>query len=133
MIVTVGNTKGGVGKTTLAYQLAMARRIAGREVLLVDADEQGSGQAVATMRSETNRAPALTCVQLAEAKLLRAQLSLLAAKYEDTIIDVGGRDSSSLRLALTRSDVVLVPVQPRAIDVWALAGFADMIAQAQAA
>jgi chromosome partitioning protein len=42
MIVTVGNTKGGVGKTTLAVQLALARTLAGRDVLLVDGDRQGS-------------------------------------------------------------------------------------------
>ena len=71
MIVTVGNTKGGVGKTTLAYQIALARRIAGRDVLLVDADRQGSAQVAATVRSEAARLPTLTCVQLAEGRLLR--------------------------------------------------------------
>jgi chromosome partitioning protein len=44
MIVTVGNTKGGVGKTTLAFQLALARALSGRDVLLVDGDRQGSAQ-----------------------------------------------------------------------------------------
>ena len=41
MIVTVGNTKGGVGKTTIAVNLAIARALAGRDVWLIDGDRQG--------------------------------------------------------------------------------------------
>ena len=46
MIVTVGNTKGGTGKTTFAVQLALERRAAGHIVLLVDRDRQASAQKV---------------------------------------------------------------------------------------
>jgi chromosome partitioning protein len=133
MIVTIGNTKGGVGKTTLAFQLALARRRAGHDVLLVDADSQGSAQSAATLRAESDRSPSLSCVQLADGRLLRAQLAALAAKHDDTLIDVGGRDSAALRAALARSDLLVVPVQPRAVDVWALSDIADLIEQAQAA
>lgn len=131
MIVAIGNTKGGVGKSTLALQLALARQIAGRDVLLIDADDQGSAQDAATLRAEASREPALACVQLAEGRLLRAQLGPLAERRQDTLIDVGGRDSQALRVALARADVLLVPVQPRAVDVWALAKIADLIDQAQ--
>jgi chromosome partitioning protein len=133
MIVTIGNTKGGVGKTTLAFQLAIARRRVGLDVLLVDADSQGSAQSAATLRAEADRSPSLSCVQLADGRLLRAQLAALAAKHDDTLIDVGGRDSAALRAALARSDLLVVPVQPRAVDVWALSDIADLIEQAQAA
>ena len=131
MILVVGNTKGGVGKTTLALQLALARRLAGRDVLLIDADRQGSAQIAATMRAEAGRTPALACVQLAEGKLLRAQLAGLAAKHHDTVIDVGGRDSAALRVALTLCDVALVPLAPRSVDVWALAAIAELIDEAR--
>ena len=95
MIVIVGNTKGGVGKTTLAVQIALARSGAGQSVLLIDADRQGSAQIAATMRAESGRPP-LACVQLADGRLLRAQLGPLAAKHDDTIIDAGGRDNEAL-------------------------------------
>jgi anion-transporting ArsA/GET3 family ATPase len=75
MIVIVGNTKGGTGKTTLAVQIALSRQIAGRAVLLIDADRQGSAQNAATMRAEAGRMPPLACVQLADGRQLRAQLS----------------------------------------------------------
>jgi chromosome partitioning protein len=133
MIVTVGNTKGGVGKTTLALQLALLRRIAGRDVLLVDADRQGSAQMAVAIRAEGGRLPAVSCVQYAEGKVLRAQVGALAAKHDDTVIDAGGRDSEALRVSLGRSDVLLVPVQPRALDVWSLADINALIEQAQAA
>jgi len=44
MIVVCGNTKGGIGKTTLATQIALARQIAGRAVPLIDAARQGLAQ-----------------------------------------------------------------------------------------
>jgi chromosome partitioning protein len=133
VIVTVGNTKGGVGKTTLGVQLALARRLAGRDVLLVDADRQGSAQMAVAIRAEAGRQPELSCVQYADGKLLRAQVGPLAAKHDDTIIDAGGRDSEALRVALGRSDVLVVPVQPRAVDVWSLADIAELVEQVQSA
>jgi chromosome partitioning protein len=132
-IVTVGNAKGGVGKTTLATQLALARQLAGHAALLIDGDRQGSAQNATTMRAEGGRTPPLACVQLADGRLLRAQLGPLAAKHEDTVIDVGGRDSEALRVAMLRSDLLVVPVQPRAVDVWSLSDMAELIDRAQEA
>ena len=43
MIVTVGATKGGVGKTTVALNLSIGRVLAGRDVWLIDGDRQGTG------------------------------------------------------------------------------------------
>ena len=133
MIVIVGNTKGGIGKTTLATQIALARQIAGRAVLLIDADRQGSAQDAATIRAEGGRAPPLACVPLPDGRQLRAQLGPLADQHDDVVIDAGGRDNEALRVAMRRSDRLIVPVQPRAVDVWALADMADLIDQAQEA
>ena len=59
LILTVGHTKGGVGKTTLAFLLAVARPREGRDVWLVDADPQGSALTAATIRAEAGRTPVL--------------------------------------------------------------------------
>ncbi len=131
MIVTVGNTKGGVGKTTLAFQLALHRALAGRDVLLVDGDRQGSAQTAVAIRAEANRVPTLACVQYAEGSVLRAQVQRQAGKYEDVVIDAGGRDSAALRAAMVLSDVLLVPFLPRSVDVWALRDIAGIIDEAR--
>ena len=132
MILTVGNTKGGTGKTTLAVQLAVTLARAGRDVLLVDGDTQGSAQTAIAIRTDAGRQPALACVQYAEGRVLRDQVRHQAGKYQDVLIDAGGRDSSALRAALVLSDVLLVPFLPRSVDVWALADVAKLIEEARA-
>src|SRR5262249_54255306 len=51
---------------------------------------------------------------------VRTQVSRLADKYQDIIIDTGGRDTTSQRAALTIADQLLVPFVPRSFDVWTL-------------
>jgi chromosome partitioning protein len=131
MIVTVGNTKGGVGKTTLAFQLALARALSGRDVLLVDGDRQGSAQTAVAIRAEADRSPGLACAQFPDGAVLRAQVQRQAGKYDDVVIDAGGRDSAALRAAMVLSDVLLVPFQPRSVDVWALGDIAGLIDEAR--
>lgn len=130
MILTVGNTKGGVGKTTLALQLALHLARAGSDVLAVDGDRQGTMQAAITARSEAGRAPGLACAWLPEGPALRAQLQAQRSKYEHIVIDVGGRDSSALRAALVLTETLLVPFAPRSFDVWALEDLAELVAEA---
>ena len=130
MILVVGNTKGGVGKTTLAVNLAVARALAGRDLLLVDGDEQGTALTFTQLRTEGLGEAGYTAVSLTGAAL-RSQVRQLAPKYDDIIIDVGGRDTGSLRAAITVADTLLVPVQPRSFDVWALDQVATLVAEAR--
>jgi chromosome partitioning protein len=132
LIVTVGNTKGGVAKTTLAIQLALARALAGGDVLVVDGDRQGSAQMAAAIRAEAGRVPGLACVQYPDGAVLRAQVQRQAGKYDDVVIDAGGRDSTALRAALSLSHLLIVPFLPRSVDVWAPADIAALVAEANA-
>jgi chromosome partitioning protein len=131
MILTVGNTKGGTGKTTLAVQLAISLARTGRDVLLVDGDTQGSAQTAIAIRTDARRLPALGCVQFPEGRVLRDQVRLQAPRYQDVVIDAGGRDSGALRAALVLSDVLLIPFLPRSVDVWALADIAGLVDEAR--
>ena len=130
MIVVVGNTKGGVGKTTLAINLAIARALDGRDVLLVDGDEQGTAISFTELRTEQLGQPGYTAVSLHGAAI-RTQTRQLAPKYADVVIDVGGRDTGSLRAALTVADTILVPVQPRSFDLWAVDHIAALVKEAR--
>lgn len=131
MIITIGNTKGGVGKTTLAVQLAIHRARAGRDVWLIDGDRQGTAAAAIAARAEAGRAPGLACAQYAEGPGLRAQVQQQREKWQDIVIDAGGRDSTALRAALILSDVLLVPFAPRSYDVWALDDMAALVDEAR--
>jgi chromosome partitioning protein len=133
MILTVGSTKGGVGKSTLAVQIAIAWTRAGRDVLLVDGDRQASAQAAIGFRAEAGHAPPVPCVQYADGRLLRDQVRLQASKYSDVLIDAGGHDSPTLRAALLLSDAVLVPFLPATVDVLALGDMARLIEAAREA
>ena len=114
MIMTVGNTKGGVGKTTLAVELAIARALAGREVWLIDGDRQGTAAAAIAARAEAGRQPGIACANM---PMVLPCVVKFSSKWDDIIIDAGGRDSTALRAALILSDVLLVPFAPRSYDV----------------
>jgi chromosome partitioning protein len=130
MILAVANTKGGVGKTTLAVNLAVARSRAGRDVLLVDGDEQGTAMAFTELRAAQLGEIGYTAVAL-QGAALRTQVRQIAPRYGDVIIDVGGRDTGSLRAALTVADVVLIPVQPRSYDIWAIDQMGALVTEAR--
>lgn len=132
MIVAVANTKGGVGKTTLAINLAIQRSLCGRDVWLVDGDRQATASTAIAVRSESGRLPAIACSSYADGAQLRSQVLQQHGKFQDVVIDVGGRDSSALRAALIITDIVLIPFQPRSYDVWALADIAQLVREAQA-
>jgi chromosome partitioning protein len=126
MIVVVGGIKGGSGKTTIATNLAVLRAHEGKKLLLVDADEQRSSSIFSSQRDVQDIQPKWLTVQLA-GLTLHAQVSRLKADYDDIIIDVGGRDTTSQRSALVVADIYLVPFKPRSFDVWTLADVKTII------
>ena len=131
MIVLVGGEKGGVGKTTLAVNLAAMRSRAGHDVLLIDADKQASANLWAGIRQEETCDVPVHCVQK-RGKGLAADIRDLATRYEDVVIDAGGQDSVELRAALTIAELALFPIQPSLFDAATLETLAELVAQAQA-
>src|SRR5689334_12874168 len=129
MILVLAQTKGGVGKSTIAVNLAVERARAGRDVLLVDADEQATATDFTALRTEKLGNPGYTAVALSGAGV-RTQVLQMKGKFTDIIIDAGGRDTAGLRAGLTIADVALVPFQPRSFDLWTLEKVASLIAEA---
>ena len=119
MIVLIGGEKGGTGKTTLATNLAAMRALAGRDVLMIDTDPQGSANYWAQSRDEENITPRVACIQKF-GKGLPKEVQDLAHRYQDIIIDAGGRDSVELRSALVVAEKAYVPIQPSQFDIWTL-------------
>jgi chromosome partitioning protein len=132
MKIVAGGIKGGSGKTTLAANLAVMRSLQDRDVLLVDADDQQSASEFVSVRMEERDGDrGFTCVRL-DGKAVRDQVQRLEDKYDDVIIDTGGRDTTSQRAALTIADLLLVPFGPRSLDIWTLERVENLVEDARA-
>lgn len=119
MIITVGNIKGGVGKTTIAVNLATHQSGKGESICLIDADDQGTATLFTEIRENELDQSDYTCVAVRGAQV-RSQGLSLAKRFDHTIIDCGGRDTEAFRAALTICDVLLIPLAPRSFDFWAV-------------
>lgn len=129
-ILICGSTKGGAGKSTLALNIAVARANQGKQVLLVDGDDQRTAMTFTELRVEEIGQAGYTAVSLLGASI-RSQVRQLATKYDEVVIDVGGRDTGSLRAALTLAGTVLIPVLPRSVDIWALDRMVELVKEAR--
>jgi chromosome partitioning protein len=132
MIVAVLGEKGGTGKTTLATNLAGMRAAEKRDVLIIDADRQGSASYWAEKRGEAHPdLPAVQCVQKFGDGLIRTVRDL-ERRYDDIIIDAGAGDSREVESALRAAEQAIIPVQPSGLDVWTLGLIDDRVAEATA-
>lgn len=125
MLILIANEKGGVGKTTIAVNLAAMCRLAGKDVLLVDTDRQESASTWAAMRHENEVIPSITCVS--KTGKVGYDLIGLKSKYEVVIIDAGGRDSLEMRQSVAVCDTCIIPIKPAQFDVWSLSRMAGLI------
>ena len=118
MIVAVLGEKGGTGKTTIAVHLAGWRLCAGREVMLIDADRQGSASLWVESR-HGHQLAAPTAVQKFDGGLRRA-IGDLARRYDDIVVDIGSGEGAAIENILRVADVAIVPVQPNGMDIWTM-------------
>jgi chromosome partitioning protein len=127
MTIVVGGIKGGAGKSTIAANLAV-RRATEYNVLLVDGDDQETTTLWSATRNENfpDQSSNLTCIQL-RGRGARDEVIKLSAHYQDVLIDVGGRDTTTQRAALTIADLILLPLPPRGPDVWTLDKVAELL------
>ena len=130
MVVLIGGEKGGTGKTTIATNLAALQALAGYDVLLVDTDSQGSASYWASSRDEAGIKPRVACIQKF-GKGLQGEIQNLTGRYQDIIIDAGGRDSVELRAAMIVAHKAFVPIQASQFDIWTLGRMNDLVVTAQ--
>ena len=128
MIILFAGQKGGSGKSTLASNAAAWLANKGKDVMLVDADRQGTCSRWSEYREEDSNLPAVQCVQKYER--ITAALKDLDSRYEYVICDVAGRDSTEMRSAFLAADIAIIPFRPSQADLDTLPHVAEIVAAA---
>lgn len=113
MRLTVGNLKGGVGKTMTAVHLAVGLAQKGR-TLLVDADPQAAS--ALDWSTVAGEAWPVTVIPWHGADLAR-RVQTVAGDYAHVVIDTGGESDVVLSQALLVTDELIVPVAPSLIEL----------------
>ncbi len=119
VVITVAQQKGGAGKTTLAANLAVAFA-AKRRVALLDIDPQHSLSRWHALRIARRIAP--FGFSDAAGWRLANEIDKLRRSHDLLIVDSPPQIDTDARLAVRAADLVLVPVQPSAPDLWAAEG-----------
>jgi chromosome partitioning protein len=129
-VITIAQQKGGAGKTTLAAHLAIAWAGQGHRVALVDIDPQGSLAAWHSLRAERlgeDRVgldfAAITGWRTA------AEVERRARDHDIIVIDSPPHAETEARLAIRAATLVVLPVQPSPMDVWATRPTLDLAAR----
>jgi chromosome partitioning protein len=125
MIIVVANSKGGVGKSTLAVHLAAWLHEQGHRVILADCDMQHSS-------SEWLReaAPEVQTVRLASPDQILDELPQIAREADYVVADGPGSNTETSRALLLRADLALVPCKASMLEVKALAQATSVLRQA---
>ena len=129
MIVVFGGEKGGTGKSTLATNVAVALARAGKDVLLVDTDKQGSAAAWAAARTNQDGLAPVHCLQ--KTGDVSAALRDVGGRYGHVIVDAGGRDSKELRTAMAVADRLWIPIKASQFDLWTVAQMNELVGLAR--
>lgn len=121
----VAGSKGGVGKTTIATNLAAQAALRGLRTVLADADPQGSSTRWAQRRADLDSA-----VLPLDATRKRKWRTALPADSQRLIIDApAGAMAEDLQPFLEQADAVVVPLLPSALDIEAVVGFLNTLAK----
>ena len=129
-IITIAQHKGGAGKTSLAAHLAATWSVdKGRRVALLDLDPQKSLTHWFQMRSEKMGDDNTMTLCASQGWRVQAELTRAKRDADVIVIDSPGRDDLGTRTAVRAADIVIMPVQPSPIDVWASKPTLDMIAK----
>ena len=128
MIMLCGGVKGGAGRTTISTNFAAILTSIGKDVLFVDTDVQLSS--TYWVHSRDKDLPKIHTVQCFGDNVAE-QVESLAPRFDEIVIDAGGRDSAELRSALVIAHKCICPISPSQFDTWSLGQFNSMVQDAK--
>ena len=126
MIISVVNQKGGVGKTTVAINLAAMLKRKNFNLVLVDADPQGS----ATQWHDVEENQAVKVIHHPK-QITPADIEALMQGCDHMVIDAPPAIGDITRSILAVSDLAIVPLSPSPLDIWSCWGTLEMIKEVQ--
>ena len=126
MITVIANLKGGSGKSTVTFNLAIWLKMKGEEVVAYDLDPQQTLNDVARVRKEDGTTPELE-VNIFDGEGVADRLKKHACHV---LVDVGAGNMDAMKQAIAAADRVIVPVQPSQPDVWATQRFLQIVSDA---
>jgi len=121
MITVVGSLKGGSGKSTVTFNLAVWLAMADADVQVIDLDPQATLRDVAEVRDEEGYRPR---IPVKGKKQLDGE-GLNGA--DEVLIDIGTADIEMMKRAIRLADRILVPVPPSQADIWSTQRFIQFV------
>src|SRR5689334_6821962 len=119
MITLIGNLKGGTGKSTVNFNLALWLSVHRKTPLVFDLDPQRTLSDALQVRTEEAYAPSIEPLH---------HLSWLApTEAREVLIDVGTSDMLAMQAAIRMASRIVIPVTPGQADVWSTQRFIRMI------
>ena len=121
MITLIGNLKGGTGKSTVTFNLALwvATRH-NKHVIVYDLDPQATTSDAFEIRADEGYLPAIAPVRTAETLGTEG-------KNSEVLVDMGLADMAALEIAVRKADRILIPIAPSQADVWSTQRFLKMV------
>lgn len=124
-VIAVAQRKGGAGKSTIAANLAAAFAERGEQVALLDMDPQRSLARWDELRGHAPKARPLH-FEAPSGWRVPGILDRLRREADVVLLDTAPHDDTDARLAVRAADLVLVPLQPSAADLWSMDATLDL-------
>ena len=113
MIYTVAHTKGGVGKSTLAWNIANGIKQKGEDVILVDLDFQQTLFFINHIRVDSG----LDGLDVKQPQSVSELIEIFETYHENIVVDIGGFDNDINRTAISWADKIVVPISNSVTEV----------------
>ena len=122
-VIVVANPKGGVGKSTLATQVAGCLAAAGHAVMLGDVDRQQSARQWLGLRAAAGAVPAIRGWDVAANDIVKPPKGTTHVVLDTPAGLHGKRLDAVMRIA----DRMLIPLQPSLFDIQATHAFVQAL------
>jgi chromosome partitioning protein len=124
MLTVVGNLKGGTGKSTVAFNLAVWLAHDKCGVMAFDLDPQCTLLDVNEVRLEDGYEPSFeVSTDLAELETMAKNRK----RKQHIIVDISASNMPAMKKAISLADRVLIPVQPSQADIWSTQRFLKIV------